>query len=164
MKYRVLIVIGITLGVLMLGVGIWLTLKTAETYRLGILLSRDTEIGPDWIEIQPSGTLSVEKEVQYVAVDVAPPFDAWKANGITAPSGQLVNPEIKVISVDGNEYEMTYYGADSVAGFPNGHVYADFANGRLKKGEKIQKLMIRSDTPIPVKEIRWSGFDWKDRK
>lgn len=81
------------------------------------------------------------------------------------PSGELVNPEIKAVSKDGIEYDMTYYESTRVGGLFSDAEYAEYVyENELPKSKSIEKILIRSKSPIFVKRIFWSGFNWKDRK
>lgn len=66
----------------------------------GVVISDQTEIGAEWKEIRPSAPLIVEREQQFLAIEVEPPYSAWANLGITLPSGDVVNPEIKIYNTD----------------------------------------------------------------
>jgi len=128
------------------------------------VISGETEIGTQWKEIRPSVPLVVEKEKQFVAIEVEPPYSAWKGLGISLPSGEVINPEIKLISTEGIEYDLKYFESTKDGGLLRNVEYAEYVheNG-FPKSTMIGKVLLRSKDPIRVKRIFWSGFNWKER-
>ena len=118
-------------------------------------------ITPEWKTLDAKNLIVVDKDVHFISLAVEPPFRAFKAKGfgISDPDGDIVNPEIILVSASGNEYYLKCSGARQTSEF-------DFANyeyeGKLSAGERFEKVVLRSDVAIPVKRIQWSGYDIKD--
>ena len=123
-----------------------------------IVISDRIEIGPEWTELRLSKPLKVHKDIQFVSLEIVPPYSAWKGPGITTPEGQLVNPQIRIFGNDGFECDLTHSGATRVQGIIEGTEYAEYrCAGGLPKQEEIQRILIRSDVPIVAKRIVWAG-------
>ena len=133
----------------------------------GIIINGETEIGPTWKEFRPSNLLVVEKDDQRISLKVEPPYYAMRNPGITEPSGKVINPEIKIFATNGKEYDLAFLGATQVGNIisPNVDEYVEYGPSiRLRKGVKIERVQLRSDTPIRVSKILWNGVNEGDRK
>lgn len=133
-------------------------------YHVDVTIADTIVINSEWTEIRPPEPLRVEKENQFVSIGVVSPSSLnARGKGIASPDGKVATPEIKVISTDGVEYPMTYLEGRIVGGLFETIEYASYGykNG-LPKSIKIEKILLRSDVPIPARKILWSGFNWKD--
>ena len=81
--------------------------KMGEIYRLfNPYLDREiagpTTISSEWLEIVPKQPLRVERQIQYMILDVADPFeplyDKWS---LRLRDGSVVKPEVQLIDEDG---------------------------------------------------------------
>jgi hypothetical protein len=124
-----------------------------------IVLAENVEIGSEWIEINPSSSLRVERDNNYIGLVLEPPFKTpYGSHGVETPDGKIVNPEISLADEDGNKYALVYSGA-------GGEEVSRYKyRGDLPRDKPFKKVLLRSDFPIKVKEILWSGYDNKDLK
>lgn len=131
-----------------------------------VVLARDFQITSEWTEIGTPNELKVRKDYQYISLQIEPPLkahtigDATKS-GIQIPGGAVVNPEIRIIDVEGNEYPLIYGGH-------HGGGPSEFVNykheGNLPINKTYKKVEVRSDYPLNVKAVFWSGYDQSDIK
>ena len=127
-------------------------------YYKDVVLADEFLITTDRKILEAKGLVVADKDVNIIAVGVAPPFKAFDAkNGIRTPDGQIVNPEIILVDAEGDEYPLKYKGARLFKDY-------DFANYKYvgPKGKKFEKVLLRSDVPIPATRILWSGYNIKD--
>ncbi|MEO8649243.1 MAG: hypothetical protein ABI539_08770 [Acidobacteriota bacterium] len=115
------------------------------------------EINTEWKEIDVRNLIKIDKDRHFIALYLDTPFEEpHGARGIKIPSGQVINPEIKLIDESGEEYLFVHSGA-------RGTDISNYSSEKeLPKKKVYQKLLIRSDFPIKTKEILWSGYDTKD--
>jgi hypothetical protein len=122
------------------------------------VISDSVEIGSGWTEFRPSKPLRVIEEYQFIAIEPSSSYSAWKGFGITTPNGELINPEIKILGNDGFECDLKWYEGTRVQGIFSGTEYAEYScPSGLPRQEEIQKILIRSDIPIQVRRIVWTG-------
>lgn len=129
-------------------------------YLKEIKLANNFLITSQWKEVGNSDLLKSRKEIQYISILVKPPYEIDDQNGgIKTPDGSTVNPEIRLLDTDGNEYKLTFGGSRHFED-------KNFANYRYDKdlpsGKDYSKVLIRSTVSIPAKQIIWSGYDAKD--
>jgi hypothetical protein len=128
-------------------------------YIQDVVLTNDIVISSEWKEIGTPDLLRVEKDNHYISLLLEPPFeDDTPAGGIKTPEGTIINPEIRLVDSEGNEYPLRFGGA---RGFKD----KNFVNYRYDSSlpaKKYSKVMIRSTTPLPLKQILWSGYNTKD--
>ena len=132
-----------------------------------VVLANDVQITSEWKEVGTPNELKVDKKYNYISLQIAPPLEAYTVgggstkSGIKIPSGEVVNPEIRIIDVEGKEYPLFYSGHRGGGAF-------EFVNyefeGNLPIDKKYQKVKLRSDVPLTIKKIFWSGFDQSDMK
>lgn len=116
----------------------------------------------DWKEIDIKNLVKIEKDINYISILLEPPYETFtpsRGGGIKIPSGEVVNPEIKLLDEDGKEYLLTYGGSRR---FSNN----EYANYRyqinLPVDKKYDKMLIRSDAPIKTQKIIWSSYNARD--
>lgn len=134
-----------------------------QGYYVNATIAQDIVIDSQWTEIRPPEPLRVEKEHQFVSIGVIR-SEFTRGKGVTSSNGKTATPEIKLISTDGSEYTLVYRSARLVAGIFENIEYAEYEmKGGLPKSLTIEKVLLRSDSPISAKRILWSGYDSKDR-
>ena len=119
-------------------------------------------ITSDWKEIDIKKLVKIEKDINYISILLEPPYKTFTSSGgggIKTPSGEVFNPEIKLLDEDGKEYLLAYGGSRL---FSNN----EYANYRyqvnLPVDKKYEKMLIRSDTPIKTQKIIWSSYNARD--
>ena len=159
------ILILIALGILIWGGMVVWRLFFHETL-MNVVLARDFQITSEWKEIGDQNDLKVEKDYHYISLQIEPPLKAYTIgdstkSGIKLPEGAVVNPEIRIIDSEGNEYPLAYSGHRG--GGPNEFVNYKYP-GNLPINKIYEKVKIRCDYPLTVKAVFWSGYDQSDIK
>ena len=127
-----------------------------------VVLARDFEITSEWKEIGTRNDLKVEKKYHYISLQIEPPLKAAKTKwGIIVPGGEIVTPEIRIIDIEGKEYSLAITG--NSGGGPSEIIDYEY-EGNLPIDKTYQKVRLRSDYPMTVKAVFWSGFDQSDMK
>ncbi|MEZ5424324.1 MAG: hypothetical protein R2682_14685 [Pyrinomonadaceae bacterium] len=146
------------------GMVVW-RLFSHETLKSKVLAT-DFEITSDWKEVGSFDELMMDKDYRYISLQIEPPFEAYtiadpSKSGIKIPGGKIVNPEIKVVDAEENEYPLVY----------SGHLESGanvFVNYKVERGlprdKDYQKVKLRSDFPMTVKAVLLSGYDQSDLK
>jgi hypothetical protein len=126
------------------------------------VLEENSVISFDWKEIDTKNLAKIEKDKHYISILLEPPFEAdTPEGGIKSPTGEIINPEIKLVDSEGNEYSLIYIGSRR---YQNGE-YANYGYLPSLPVDKIyKKVLVRSNKPIKVQKIIWSGYDIKDLK
>lgn len=131
-------------------------------YLKEIALENNLLITSDWKEIDIKNLVKIEKDINYIAILLEPPYKTFTVSGsggIKIPSGEVVNPEIKIVDEDGKEYLLAYGGSRN----SNNNEYANYQyQVNLPIDKKYEKLLIRSDTPIKTQKIIWSSYNVRD--
>ena len=164
MKNKVTITIVGLFGILLVVAGSFIFVKWMffGKYIKEVVLERNFLISSEWKEIETKNLIKIDKDKHYIEILLEPPFEAdTPKGGIKSPSGEIINPEIKLIDEDGKEYLLSYAGSRS-------YKSNQYANYRCKEDfpviKKYEKVLIRSDLPIKAKEINWAGYNIKDLK
>jgi hypothetical protein len=132
-----------------------------------IKLSGPVTIGNEWVEFAPKQLLKADKDLQWVLLDLAPPFEdnsragpgPGAEGGIRMPDGEVINPEIEVIDQYGNSFKLNWGGTRH--GWP---AYDLPYPQKLPRDREYKTVRIRSPRPIKFKAIYWfcdSVKDWK---
>jgi hypothetical protein len=132
-----------------------------------IVLAEDFQIMSEWKEVGTQNELQIEKDYNYISFQIEPPLEIWMDGadaskwGIKIPGGTVINPEIRIIDAEGKEYPLFFAGSRKAGAdeFANYHY-----EGNLPINRIYQKVRLRSDSPMTVKAILWSGYDQSDRK
>ena len=126
-----------------------------------VVLENNFLISSDLKEIETQNLIKIEKDNHFISIDLEPPFEAdTPKKGIKTPSGEIINPEIKLVDENGIEYPLTYSGS---RGGESGNEIANYKyNGNLPIDKTYKKVLIRSNLPIKAKMILWSGYDARD--
>jgi hypothetical protein len=83
----------------------------------------------------------LEKDVKYVSIILEPPFEDDTLNGgIKTPEGSIINPEIRLIDVDGKEYELRFAGSRH---FQNNKYVNYKYDGKLPNSKDFSKILIK---------------------
>jgi hypothetical protein len=132
-------------------------------------LSGPVTIGDQWIELHPRSPLKVEKTLQWIQLELEPPFrdDFYaegngpnKGKGLIMPDGEIINPEIEVIDQYGNAFKLVWGGSKGVE-LPN---YELQSPNKLPADREYKMVRLRSPRAIKCKAIYWfceSSKDWK---
>ena len=127
-----------------------------------VVLASDFQITSEWKEIGTQDELKIEKKYHYISFQIEPPLKAATTKwGIVVPGGEVVTPEVRIIDVEGNEYALAITGRSG--GGPNEIIDYEY-EGNLPINKIYQKVRLRSDHPMTVKAIFWSGYDQSDMK
>jgi len=130
------------------------------------VLVSDFTINDEWQDLEFNKPLIVEKENQFISIVLEPPFEAEiTKKGIKMPSGEITQPEIKLIDLYDREYNLALLSSrggergNNIAnyGYKNGYKVFPF-------GSKFKKIKIRSDKEVDTKQILWSGYNATDLK
>ncbi len=160
----ILIILG---AVILVGSGLTILLYRVffMDYYVNIPLSENVIIDAKRMEIRPSHPLKMEKEKQFIAIEVAPPFTALGANGISLPNGEEIYPEITAIDSNGQEYKMILRESTRSPSLIGETIETAYFGSEIEMPSTVQieKVLIRSDSPISAKRILWSGYNRKDR-
>ena len=98
----------------------------------------------------------------FLSILLEPPFELPRGESeIRLPNGDMINPDIKMIDGDGNEYLLKYIGATySTEGE---WVNYGYLNGKFLPTDKTYvAFQMRSDSPIKTRRIAWKGYDSRD--
>ena len=119
-------------------------------------------ITSNWKEIDIEKLVKVEKDINYISILLEPPYKTFTVGGgggIKILSGEVVNPEIKLVDEEGKEYLLAYGGSRLSSN-------KEYANYRyqinLPVDKKYEKMLIRSDVPIKTQKIIWSSYNARD--
>ena len=113
MKKKAKIIMLVVGSVCLLPIAFFALSKLGEVYRLfNPYLDREitgpTTISSEWLEIMPKQPLRVERQIQYMILDVADPFepiyDKWS---LRLHDGSVVKPEVQLVDENGNVYDLT---------------------------------------------------------
>jgi len=141
-----------------LGLFFWPFIFRPSLFRNKVLAENIT-IGPEWTEINFRDPIKVDTDTVFVGLYLDPPYlTPLGSKGIKTPDGQIVNPEITLIDVNGNEFALTRSGAGGEE--ISRYSYSD----GLPRDRAYTRLLLRSDVPIKTRQILWSGYDIKDLK
>ena len=92
-----------------------------------IKLSGPITIDANWTEFRPQGALKADKDIQWVLLELEPPFKDNSSlgpgtkGGVLMPDGEVENPEIEVVDQYGNAFKFVWsgtMGGFSVISFP----------------------------------------------
>ena len=157
-KKKLLIVAGAACLLTIAGIGgVFLV---AEVYRyfhpyLDRTISGPVTITQEWTEIVPNEPLKAERQIQYLTLDVAEPFepdyDSW---GLRLPDGAIVVPEVQLIDQNGNIYKLTSPALDNKG--------IGLRLRDLPKDRVYRAVRIRADKPIKVSRIYWHCYNQRD--
>lgn len=134
--------------------------KIGEIYRLfnpylDQEISGPTTISSEWREIVPRQPIRVERQIQYMTLDVADPFepvyDKWS---LRLGDGSVVKPEVQLVDENGNVYNLTSPALDNKG--------IAFRNSDLPKDRVYRSVRIRSDKPIRLTRIYWRCYNQWD--
>jgi hypothetical protein len=131
-----------------------------------VKLSGSQTISDQWIDLRPRQPVKPDKDLQYVVLDLEPPYKdspgLKKDLGILMPDGEVINPDIEVIDQYDKTYQLVYAG--STGAFPNPDTKYALPNGDEFPRDRLYKTVrIRSPRPIKVRAIYWfcdSVKDW----
>ena len=154
LKASILIVSAIVL----LGFAVFVKRVFFYDYLSEVILVEKFDITHEWKAIGDADLLEVKKEVHYVSLVFERPFEVDVRSGIKMPNGSIVKPDIKIEDNTGKEHLLNFTGS---RGYKN-LVFAKYRLGGLPINSTFSKVWIRCDTPIQVKQVRWTGYDIKD--
>jgi len=132
-----------------------------RSYYLDQRLAENVAVSTEWTDINTQGITEVRKDHQYVSLALEQPYFIDKQTGlIKTPKGEVAHPEVRILDDNGKEWPLVhhtdrYYGNLQYAeyGYPDG----------LQMGAKFVKVRIRSDIPITVRVVVWSGYNAADQ-
>lgn len=123
------------------------------------ILVEDVLISDEQKEFEIENSVKIERDRQFIRINLDSAYENdYDIGGIRTPSGEVVNPEIKIIDNDGNEYSLIYFGS-------TGDKTINYAyEGKLPANKVFKKLLLKSNLPIKTKQILWSSYYFKDLK
>jgi len=130
-------------------------------YYRNVVLADNFLISQDWKPLETTEQIIADKDINLISIGVALPFKAFGIRrGISTPDGEIVNPEIILVDMDGVEYDFARKeGSLRYQGY-------EFANykyeGDLPRNKKFIEILLRSSVSIPTTRIQWSGYNIKD--
>lgn len=120
-------------------------------------IARDILISSEWKKISVGGLLKLEREKQFLVIVLDESFEkVLLEKGIRVPSGEIINPEIKLIDKEGNEYSLVYDGSRGEKNV----IYRPIIE--LPKNKIYEEIMLKSDIPIKANQILWTNYNAKD--
>jgi hypothetical protein len=136
-----------------------------------VKVSDDLTISDKWVDLQPRQPLKADKDLQYIVLDLKPPFrddirregrGPDKGLGILMPDGEVINPEMEIIDQNGRAYKLVYAGSTG-AFLSNQDTKYALANGdEFPRDQLYKRVRIRSARPIEVRAIYWFCDSIKD--
>lgn len=140
-----------------------------------VKISGPLTLDETWIELKPEPYLKPDKDWQEIGLELEPPFNLDffkegsgpdKGKGILLPDGDVINPEIEVIDLDGNVFKLVYSGAVGVGGNGKGGkvTYANPYPQQFPRDREYKMVRIRSSKPIKCRAIYWLCQSAKDMK
>ena len=163
MKTKRTILITALVGILSVLAGLFIYINFFfGNYLKETVLEENGVISSGWKEIDAKNLAKIEKDEHYISILLESSFKTdTEKDGIKSPDGEIVNPEIKLVDSERNEYLLIYTGSRH---YQNGQ-YANYGYRPGLPVDKIyEKVLVRSDKPIKFQKIIWSGYDIKDRK
>lgn len=116
-----------------------------------------TSITSEWLEIIPKEPLHVERQVQYLVLDVADPFEpVYEVWSLRLRDGSLVKPEAQLVDESGNVFDLTSPALDTKG--------LALRNSNLPVDRIYPKVRIRSNKTIRVSRIFWRCYNQWDLK
>jgi hypothetical protein len=114
-----------------------------------------TTISSEWLEIMPEQPLRVERQIQYLTLDVADPFEPVYDNwSLRLNDGSVVRPEVQLVDEHGSVYNLTSPALDNKG--------IAFGNSDLPSDRVYPVVRIRSDKPIKLSRIYWHCYNQWD--
>jgi hypothetical protein len=156
------IILGLLVLVCVVGIAIVNLSVTGQIYRLfNPYLDREiagpTIISSEWLEIVPDQPLRTERQIQYLVLDVADPFEpVYESWSLRLKDGSLVQPKVQLIDESGTVYDLTSPALDEKG--------IGFRNSDLPQDRAYRTVLIRSDKPIHLSRIYWRCYNQKDLK
>jgi hypothetical protein len=156
------IILGLLVLVCVVGIAIVNLSVTGQIYRLfNPYLDREiagpTIISSEWLEIVPDQPLRTERQIQYLVLDVADPFEpVYESWSLRLKDGSLVQPKVQLIDESGKVYDLTSPALDEKG--------IGFRNSDLPQDRAYRTVLIRSDKPIHLSRIYWRCYNQKDLK
>lgn len=112
-------------------------------------------ISSEWLEIVPKKPLRVERQIQYMILDVTdsfePDYDQWS---LRLQDGSIVKPEVQLVDEDGNTYNLTSPALDRKG--------IGLRNSELPRDRAYRAVRIRSNKPIKLSRIYWHCYNQWD--
>jgi len=142
--------------------GIYIKMVFYKNYIKENNLADEVLITSEWIEVGSKDTLKIEKDVHYLSIVLKPKYELDMVNkGIKTPEGGLIKPEIILVDSKGGKKPLTVSGGRRAGN----NVYVNFGHEKeIPADLKYSKIMIRSDKPLPVNKLIWSGYNIRDLK
>jgi hypothetical protein len=124
-----------------------------------IVLAKDVEVHLEWTVI--TAPMQVEKDNQYLTLAVSAPLDVdGYTQALTLPDGTIIRPEVVLVTDEGKEVVLKYLSSRSKGSLR----YANFGDPtQTPKGKHFSSVKIRSDPPIHVQQVLWSGYNSADQ-
>lgn len=160
MKRRIKTIALVVGSICLVPIAIFGFLKLGEVYRLfNPYLDREivgpTTVSSEWLEIKPKQPLSVERQIQYLILDVADPFEpVYEQWSLRLRDGTVVKPEVQLVDENGGVYDLTSPALDNKG--------IGFRNSDLPRDRVYRKVRIRSDKPIRLSRIYWRCYNQWD--
>ena len=111
-------------------------------------------LSPEWQDIVPREPLRAERQIQYVILTFAEPFEPnYKGDrGLRLSDGSVVVPEVQLVDQYGNIFNLHSPALD--------HTGMGFTSeNALPKDRTYRTVRIRSNKPIKVSRIYWHCYN-----
>jgi hypothetical protein len=154
---KVLLLVGLICLVPVVIVGLYMSVDLYHFFNpyLDREISGPMTISSQWIEIVPKKPLSVQRQIQYMILDVIDPFDPdYDQWSLRLQDGSIVTPEVQLVDESGNTYNLTSPALDSKG--------IGFRNSELPKDRAYRAVRIRSNKPIKLSRIYWRCYNQWD--
>ena len=170
MKKQTLVLLTVgTLGLILLAGVSYFLFKTFISPQEDVTLAKNYILGTETSAIQSNGILVVNRDKQFVSLELESGFIPELGQGIRAPTGEVIHPELTLMDENGTSYPLRFSTWDepTLVGRMFGGRTAGFNRPSgadpWPRGKVFVRLELKSDIPLKVKAIYWSGYNWDNQ-
>lgn len=123
-----------------------------------------TDLSADWLEISPVPSLEVTDKIYFIGLKIKD-LKGWADKENTTlelNDGSRLKIEVELTDEKGNQIKLFSNGiADAFVEFgKRAQNKENIEESYFQKGEKFNKVRIRSDKPVTTEEIVWARFEF----
>ncbi len=127
-----------------------------------ILIAEDLELNEEWKEIDLGKFEFPQKETNSILIRSHLPA---KANGFEAPNGDVFHPEVMLEDHEGNRCSLTFSWRRTLESLRFVAEESDSNDERcFAEPGDYRRLWIRSPVSFIAREVKWEGYNMRDRK
>lgn len=160
MRKKLVLISSIILVLILLGAAVLVRRAFYGGYYVDTKISDQVLIDAEPLIIESNGRLRILKDKQFISIVLDNPLELdTSGKGIKLPNGEVINPYISLRDQDGVNYDLDYAGGRRV----EGEMIANYSfKESFPYDTEYKSVTLRSDTPILVKRVLWSGYDIRD--